>query len=292
MTPRLVIACLLLAACNRDEFTQPLVLGGRQVAPEVLNRGLMNYRRYCIGCHGVRGDGQGPTAVTMRPAPRDFTRGVFKFTSVPAGALPTDGDILRTLRHGLKGTHMPGWSTLGDEDAAALVQYLKTFSPRWRDGKVGRPVAVPADPWASGGRRMAAIARGEMVYHAVARCWACHPAYAARTRILELSRVDELRPGRPAPTSLPLRDELLRPQAVETIYGQEQPPDFLSDTLRSGQRREDIYRTVAAGIGGTPMPSWHSQLTARDLWAVVRYVEELLRIKGTPEADALRGKVR
>ena len=70
------------------------------------------YQRRCLGCHGVKGDGNGPAATFMtKQRPRDFTAAVFKFrlTKEP---VPTDGDLLRTITRGVRGTAMPAWYDL------------------------------------------------------------------------------------------------------------------------------------------------------------------------------------
>ena len=43
------------------------------------NHGL--YRKHCVHCHGITGDGQGPTAQFLNPYPRDYRPGVYKFKS-------------------------------------------------------------------------------------------------------------------------------------------------------------------------------------------------------------------
>src|SRR5260370_41939827 len=45
----------------------------------------MNYRRYCTGCHGDLGDGEGENAVWLDPKPRNFTLATFKCRSTPTG---------------------------------------------------------------------------------------------------------------------------------------------------------------------------------------------------------------
>jgi len=45
----------------------------------------MPYRRYCAGCHGDLGDGNGENAVWLDPKPRDFTTATFKCRSTPTG---------------------------------------------------------------------------------------------------------------------------------------------------------------------------------------------------------------
>src|SRR4051812_9412553 len=61
------------------------------------------YQARCAVCHGVAGQGDGPAAALLTPAPRDFTTGVYKFRSTPSGTLPTEADVLRTITRGLPG---------------------------------------------------------------------------------------------------------------------------------------------------------------------------------------------
>ncbi len=51
--------------------------------------GYALYRRNCLHCHGVSGAGDGPTAPFLYPLPRDYRKGIFKFTSTPSGATRT-----------------------------------------------------------------------------------------------------------------------------------------------------------------------------------------------------------
>ena len=56
-------------------------------------RGL--YREHCAHCHGVTGDGMGPTAAFLNPYPRDYRLGLFKFKSTPVGVKPTHEQFQR-----------------------------------------------------------------------------------------------------------------------------------------------------------------------------------------------------
>jgi mono/diheme cytochrome c family protein len=278
---------LLSAGCDDQRFTQPVTLGGAQVAAATLNRGLKSYNRYCSGCHGRQGDGKAPTSTSMKPRPRDFTRGRFKYHSA-AGDLPTDEDLVRTIRGGLQGTHMPAWPDIPEPDLRALVQYIKTFSPRWRKERPGRPLSVTPDPWGAKGRS-AAILAGEAVYHGKARCWSCHPAYVDRTSLKRLAAAAADVPGVEARS---WQATVHRAAPVKTAYGELAPPDFLSDTVRQARDLESLYRTIAVGVGGTPMPRWQERLSARQLWALAYYVQNLVDKKGTPAAEALRKSLR
>ena len=55
------------------------------------------YRRYCVGCHGTLGDGNGENFPWVDPKPRDFQLGIFKCRSTPTGTLPTDQDLFDTI---------------------------------------------------------------------------------------------------------------------------------------------------------------------------------------------------
>ena len=101
------------------------------------HRGL--YRRHCAHCHGVSGDGAGPTAQFLNPFPRDYRMGVFKFKSTPKGEKPTDADLERILRNGIPGTAMPSFALLADDEIDSLVDYVKYLSMR---GEVERNLVL------------------------------------------------------------------------------------------------------------------------------------------------------
>src|SRR5208282_412063 len=105
-------------------------------------RGKELYRRYCVGCHGPNGDGQGENAPWVDPKPRDFTLGIFKCRSTPTGNIPLDEDIFNTIGRGLDTTAMPPWRPLTPQYRADLVAYIKSFSERFREEKPGPPVAI------------------------------------------------------------------------------------------------------------------------------------------------------
>ena len=92
------------------------------------NHGL--YRKHCVHCHGVTGDGQGPTAQFLNPYPRDYRQGVYKFKSTFNAARATDDDLHRILINGVAGTAMPSFSLLPGSEVEALVEYVKYLSMR------------------------------------------------------------------------------------------------------------------------------------------------------------------
>src|SRR5262245_40898609 len=91
-------------------------------------RGL--YREHCAHCHGITGDGAGPTAAFLNPYPRDYRLGKFTFKSTPIGQRPTHADLKKTLLDGIPGTAMPSFKLLPDLEVEALADYVKYLSIR------------------------------------------------------------------------------------------------------------------------------------------------------------------
>ncbi|MFB6346870.1 MAG: cytochrome c, partial [bacterium] len=81
-------------------------------APEPHRSGKAIYERNCASCHGTNGRGNGPAAEYLFPKPRDFTSGVYKFTSTKNGALPTDTDLERVVAEGLSPGGMPSFGSV------------------------------------------------------------------------------------------------------------------------------------------------------------------------------------
>lgn len=232
--------------------------------------GKRAYDRYCAGCHGVAGDGKGPAAIFLDPKPRDFTSGKFKFGSVPAGELPTDQDLDRILVHGLSGTSMPAWPLLPQQERAQIIEYIKTFSPEWHRSAPGVPIAVTEDPYRGDVESIRkAVARGEVVYHTVTTCWQCHPGYVSAERFAELYAAQKRRPP-------PLRPDFHKPVMKPDGWGQPlMPTDFKTDRIKTGIELKNLFIVIAAGIGGTAMPTWKDSIPDEDIWALAYYVRWL-----------------
>jgi mono/diheme cytochrome c family protein len=104
-----------------------------QLETATLMQGSVLFRRHCLHCHGVPGDGRGPTAAWVVPHPRDYRQGLFKFSSVSVGGerrKPARGDLLHTLRNGVEGTSMPSFKLLPDLELEALASYVIHLSLR------------------------------------------------------------------------------------------------------------------------------------------------------------------
>jgi len=205
-------------------------------------RGKLVYERRCIGCHGVRGDGNGPAAAFLDPRPRNFTLGSFKFRSTPSGSLPTDGDLYRTLSRGVRWTAMPTWHELPEKDRLAAVAYIKTFSSRWTTERPEPAVPIGDPPMPTPELLLA----GRELY-AQAKCAQCHGPGG---------RGD-------GPSAADLKDDLgfsIR------------PADFTKGQFKGGGDVRDVYRTMTTGLDGTPMPSFVDSMKDAERWAIGYYV--------------------
>ncbi len=265
---------LALAGCDYYEvprFRADQQLGGVTVPARTLNRGADAYMRACRPCHGALGEGNGPQAVGMAPRPRDLRLGIVAYASVPSGSLWRDEDVIRIVRSGLAGTGMRAWREIPDDDLVAIVQFLKTLAPRFRDERPGAPIVAPPDPWA--GREADGAARGRVVYHGLGRCQSCHPAYATAEEVGRFAA--------DAGVQVEARPDPDRPTESRTDFGVPlRATDFRAGPLRSIRdcsRAADLYRAIAAGLGGTAMPTWKGALPEADLWALVHYVDGLTR---------------
>jgi cytochrome c oxidase cbb3-type subunit I/II len=215
--------------------------------PAAVERATPSYLRYCASCHGLNGDGKGPSAFFIDPKPRDFTRGVFKWRSTPTGSLPVDQDLFRTIRTGVYATTMPPWIGLSDAEIRDLVAYVEHFSPSFTNTARGKPTEIPTETADTGESR----GNGKQLYESMG-CGACHGPEGH---------------GDGASNHWPgLADD----------WGERVPPsDLTGEHLKSGNQSVDLYRILVTGLDGSAMPSYATSLTPAQTWDLVHYVQSL-----------------
>lgn len=212
------------------------------------------YFRYCWGCHGFRGDGNGENGPYLNIAPRNFVAATFKCRSTPTGTLPTDQDIYDAIDRGLVNSNMPAWYALTDQQRADLVAFIKTFSPRWKTEKPGDPIPVPAEPAVN----LDGLKHGKEIFTKL-ECFKCHG---------EEGRGDG--PAAPA-----LTDSNNQP-----IH----PYDFQSGSrFKCGTTNTELYKIFMTGLDGTPMPSFADVLKPGEAWDLAHYLRTLQVNHDSPE---------
>jgi mono/diheme cytochrome c family protein len=205
-----------------------------------------DYRRYCVGCHGELGDGNGENAQWLTPKPRDFQLATFKCRSTPTGTLPTDEDLYETIGRGLDRSNMPSWNPLSSQQRANMVAWIKHYSPRWQNEKAGAPIQIPAEPEVTADR----VQAGREVFEKV-QCWKCHGVQGMAN----------------GPSASTLTDDLGRPISPYNFTDGSRPICGSSD--------RDLYRIFMTGLDGTPMPSFSDNIKPDEAWDLVFYLRTL-----------------
>jgi mono/diheme cytochrome c family protein len=264
---------------RRQLFTVTLVLGlsiaASAFASEQMGilkaEGARIYGRYCVGCHGVNGDGQGAATPMLIVKPRDFTKGIFKFRSTPSGTLPTDEDLYKIISRGVYRTSMPDWALLTERERLAVIQYIKGFYSEWTERGAGAPIFIPDPPRSLGSSE--SVARGRELY-TMLECTACHG--------------DGGQGDGPSAKTL----------APDSWGNPQKPFDFTKGRLKSGPTPQDIFRTFMTGVGGTAMPSFADifddpdgeNIRVGDAWNLVSYILSLRTPADTDRAAAPTGR--
>lgn len=255
---------------NRSSLCMILLLlaPGSRLLSQDTTAGHQVYTKWCAGCHGDQGAGDGVAAKHMIPPPRDFTGAIYQIRSTGSGNLPTDADLLRSIGEGLPGTAMPGWKErLSDRERRDVMAYLKTFSTFFADTTL-RPQPLEFGSAPGGGTGEEALRVGRQFYDSIG-CAKCHG---------DLGRGD----GPSAPT--------LKDDAGHPIFAADLHQNWL---FNGGGSAEDIYHRLRTGLDGTPMPSFSDLLeqkflTETELWRLAQYVRSLSPDKPPVVRDVIR----
>jgi mono/diheme cytochrome c family protein len=221
-----------------------------------------DYRRYCVGCHGEGGDGQGENTPWLDPKPRVFALATFKCRSTPTGTLPLDSDLYNSIGRGFTNSNMPIWNALSKQDRADLVALIKTFSPRWQKEKPGDPIKIPAEPPVT----IQSISHGKALFTKL-ECWKCHGPQGKGD-------------GPSAATLTDSQDNPIRP--YNFAAGRD------DSRFKCGSTNEDIYKIFMTGLDGTPMPSFADTIQPADAWDLVHFLRTLQIHRHSKENDALK----
>src|SRR5262245_29131002 len=251
---------------------------------DTLAAGSVLYRRHCVHCHGLTGDGRGPTAGWVHPHPRDYRRGLFKFTSVSkGGGRARREDLLRTLREGIEGTSMPTFRLLPEEQLEQLVSYVVHLSIRGEvEFEVMKGLQKP---------RGSVSKQVEAALIPVARAWVS--AQQDDSRIVPHPYPYEGDPANPPKDSILRGYQLFVGDAAcigcHTDYGRNnsfrydawgtlvRPANLTAGVYRGGRRPIDIYYRIHSGIAPSNMAATADSIAndPRKMWDLVNFVKAL-----------------
>jgi mono/diheme cytochrome c family protein len=281
---------LILPPVNSPDGDGTTLVERLGLSRDSLLEGGKLFRKHCQGCHGLPGDGRGPAGLFINPYPRDFRRGAFKFISTGQGMKPCRADLLRTLSEGLKGTPMPSFGLLSEQERELLAGYATYLSIRgqvefqtlveldsrsgvgtvadlarlhfrnalaeWEKAEAATPPpSEPEDGEPGTQEHLAAVRRGFELFTAKTgtECLKCHGDFG--------------------------RKPLLRYDIWGTIA---RPADFTATTLKGGVRPRDVFARVRGGIAAVGMPA-HPALHDRQVWDLVRFVRSVPYPRELPE---------
>jgi mono/diheme cytochrome c family protein len=225
---------------------------GRLEGVAAVAAGRTAYEAECAPCHGIKGDGRGTSARRFAQRPTDFTQGVYKLQSTlsdsPGNDLPVDADLERSVRQGMSSTEMPPFQgVLSPASIRSVVQYIKTFSPRFSDPQVPRPetaVAKLPESRPSAPSEESAAA-GKAVYQSKA-CADCH--------------------GETGEGNADEKDKWGFPVRLVS---------FRTGMFKSGPSDLDLFRSITTGMRGTTMDPYGGTVSEEETWQLVDYVRSL-----------------
>ncbi len=280
-----------------------------QLDDATLAEGSTRYRVHCMHCHGVPGDGRGPTARWINPHPRDFRQGVFKFQSVDQATdgqnrPPSRGDLERTLRQGLEGTAMPTFGILPDRDIDTLISYVMVLSIRGKteyeiikgcydfDNKAKMLVwngVFPDTKAAAQFFSNQTIMDGWKVANDPARKIKVYPYPYKDGDVDALKKSVMLGQQLFTGSKEHPRGDKANCKQCHDDYGRQarfkfdewgtfvRPNNFTQGTFRGGRRPVDMYYRIHSGINGSGMARFGKAgvLEGQDIWDLINFITVL-----------------
>jgi mono/diheme cytochrome c family protein len=269
---------------------------------KTLAAGSRVYRYHCVHCHGLDGDGRGPTGPWVVPHPRDYRLGEFKFISslnAGEGTRPRRDDLLRTLHTGVEGTSMPSFAVMEErgDDLEAVVSYIIHLSIRGlvekrmlveiasgteedykdeksMDDKVQEFLKDVVQQWTDSNSKILEPAKGSYVEN---------PSDQARADSITRGYTLFSDPKGAASCI-----------GCHTDYGRQvpfryddwgtlvRPMNLTKGVYRGGRRPIDLYWRIKGGIGPSGMPKTGLEKD-KDIWDVVNFVQALPYPQMLPE---------
>jgi mono/diheme cytochrome c family protein len=264
---------------------------------ETLAAGSILYRRHCLHCHGLAGDGRGPTGPWVNPHPRDYRQGKFKFLSTDnsvAGRKPRRADIIRVISTGIEGTSMPAFSLLQEGPLNQLASYVIHLSIRGEVEFETLKTLLTTGPSALEGQSVdknVAFLANLLVTDQWVPATTSKPitpeAYPYKDQDKEASIIRGYKlftnPEGAASCISCHKDFGRQVNFRYDIWGTlVRPANLANPTYRGGRRPIDLFWRINGGIDPSGMPS-ASSLSQKDTWDLVNFVQAMPYPRMLPE---------
>lgn len=119
-----LLMSLALSACSAErpgasssDYTEIRVPLERLSSNEARERGRALFMQKCALCHGQRADGSGVRSKGLSGKPANFTSPEWRANATPKS-------VFQILSEGKRGTSMPAWPTMTDEQKWDVVAYV------------------------------------------------------------------------------------------------------------------------------------------------------------------------
>lgn len=265
-----------VAETGRSEVAPREILPPKQSAtqsPAELGQRL--YAQHCAACHGERGDGKGIAAAFLFPKPRDFRAGRFRLTSTHNN-VPTRGDLDAVLLRGMPGSAMPPWTHLSQGDRDALVGEVLRF--RMDGAQESFINQLKEDEGLTDGEIAAAEVQ-QAIQDFVKN--ATTPGEGTPVPSIGPSTEEAIARGKPLYAKfvcISCHGETGRGDGVQQMFDDEKMPtssrDFTLGIFKGNPDPTSLYRRIAFGMPGTPMPG-SSTMTPEQMVDLVHYIRSL-----------------
>ena len=87
---------------------------------ETQRRGRESFVKHCALCHGETGQGNGPRREGLTKPPRNLADQAWRQSTSPRR-------VFFAIREGVRGTAMPAWSSLSEQETWDLTAYVLTL---------------------------------------------------------------------------------------------------------------------------------------------------------------------
>jgi len=280
----IILSAVLVGSCSGNrtsptateskekEATVAVVPGQSEFLPKT---GRELYLHHCAACHGENGDGKGIASAYLFPKPRDFRAGKFRLVSTKNN-VPTPEDLDAALVRGMPGSSMPPWNHLNADQRKLLVEEVVRLR---REGAREQYIRILKEVDELTDEEIAEADVQQEIEEIV----------SARSTPSETTEVPEI--GDPNTDSIARGKEIYVKQSCHSCHGNDgkgggvqkmiddeglptRPRDFTLGIFKGGHDPASLYRRIAYGMPGTPMPS-SKQLTVEQMVDLVHFTRSL-----------------